>query len=94
MIFPVFVDSLNTAVHSVLDQPDEVALIETVSTATWIRAAYRAGVHQTDEGLEAWIGRRGRVGRRWSEAYDQSSIERLAIAFAALLHKCDAEDDG
>jgi hypothetical protein len=85
MNFPTFVDRVHVAVRSVLERPAEVALEETASTATWIRADFRVGVVRTAAGLEAWVGIRGRVGRRWSEEYDESSVERLAIAFAALL---------
>jgi hypothetical protein len=93
MDFPTFVDRVNAAVRSVLERPAEVSLEETASTATWIRDSFRAGVKRTPVGLEAWVGIRGRVGRRWSEAYDESSVERLAIAFSTILCGEDAADD-
>lgn len=89
MDFPTFVDCVNAAVRSVLEQPAQVALEETASTATWIRAAFRVGITRTPQGLEAWVGLNGRVGRRWSEQYEDSSVERLAIAFALLLNAPD-----
>ncbi len=92
MDFPTFVDRVNVAVRSVLERPADISLEETASTATWIRDSFRVGVRRTPVGLEAWVGIRGRVGRRWSEAYDESSVERLAIAFSAILSTDDAPE--
>lgn len=94
MTFPDFVDRVDAALRSLLEQPAGVSLEETSSTATWIRAEFRTRVVRTVAGLEAQVGIRGRIGRRWSEEYEESSVERLAIAFGLLLNAPDDEATG
>ncbi|MEA2664201.1 MAG: hypothetical protein QOI11_1145 [Candidatus Eremiobacteraeota bacterium] len=85
MRFGTFVDRLDAAVSSVVAPPVALAREETPATAMWIRPPFRVGVTRTAEGVRAWIGLRGVVGRQWNEPCEDGSIERLAIGFAAIL---------
>jgi hypothetical protein len=83
--FGTFVDRLDAAVCSIVPAPVSLAREETPATAIWIRPPFRVGVTRTADGVVAWIGIRGVVGRQWHEPYDDGAIERLAIGFAAIL---------
>jgi hypothetical protein len=83
--FGAFVDRLDAAVSSVVAAPSALAREETPATAMWLRPPFRVGVTRTANGVRAWIGIRGVVGRQWHEPCEDDAIERLAIGFAAIL---------
>lgn len=85
MRFGTFVDRLDAAVSSVVPPPVSLACEETPASAMWIRPPFRVGVTRTADGVRAWIGIRGVVGRQWNEPCEDDSVLRLAIGFAAIL---------
>lgn len=96
MLFGTFVDRLDAAVSSVVPPPVSLAREETPASAMWLRPPFRVGVTRTADGVRAWIGIRGVIGRQWNEPCDDDTVVRLAIGFAAVLSAPpdDAPGDG